>query len=263
MHGATRVIRNAPYPLYRRDSGTALDLSKDGGAEAAATNTPVETPAASGIYYNLLTATEMAADIIGYLGSAGSIQSDGFLHTEPAIDSGVAQAGASGTITLRASAPAFTLVGFQVEIVRGTGKDQKPRLITGYNTGTKVADVYPAWGTNPDNTSVYIVTPIAAADVTSVYGYNFPAEFMADLYRFGVKEGTVQTGSTTSIIKTNLTGLSTNPVGCAFFARGATNQGFMKSIIGYDTSTGDFEVAPAFASAPANGEEFWVFGLVG
>ena len=264
MNGATRIIKNAPYPLYRRDSGTTLNISKDGGATAAATSAPVETPAASGIFYNMLTATEMGADIIAYLGSAGSIQSDGFLRTEPAIDSGVAQAGASGTITLRSGAPAFTLISFKVEIVRGTGKDQAPRIITAYNTGTKVASVYPAWTTTPDNTSVYLVTPIQAVDVQMIYGSQFPAEFMAELYNKSAKAGTVQTGSTTTTIKTDLTGYGANQViGSAFFPRGATNQGFMRAIIGYDTDTGDIEVAPAYASPPANGETFWTFGLTG
>ncbi len=264
MYGPYRVIRNAPFPLRRFDSGTTLNLFKDGGASAPATNAPVETPGSSGVYYNLLTATEMTADHICYQGSAGDSLSDGFLIPEPCHDSGVAQAGGSSSITLRAAAPSVSLIGMKVEIVRGTGYGQAPRFITAYDTGTKVATVSPAFTINPDNTTVYIVTDCELSDIRAMDSNSTVATLIKKLYSNGVKTSTFASGSSTSLMKTGFTGLGADQVvGSAFACMGATNNGIMKSIIDYDTATGDITVAPAYASAPSAGEECWILGLTG
>lgn len=78
-------------------------------------------------------------------------------ETTLASDStGTAQAGAAGSITLAAGAPSTDLTGFVVETTGGTGTGQA-RVITAYNTTTKVATVYPNWTTNPDATTTYAV----------------------------------------------------------------------------------------------------------
>ena len=264
MHGPYRVIRNAPYPLRRKDSGTTLNLSKDGGALAAATNTPAETPAASGIYYNELTATEMSCDHLFYKGNAGASFDTGTLVPEPAFDSGVAQGGSSTTITLRAAGPSFGLVGTMVEIVRGTGKDSTPRMITDYDTTTKVATVRPDWSTTPDNTSVYIVFWNPKVNVMQIDGAAFPAQALSELYLKNYKTGTISSGSTTTVIKTTLTGYGTSAfVGSFFMCAGTTNYGLIRPIVGYNTSTGDITVFPAFPSAPLNTEGAVVLGAGG
>jgi hypothetical protein len=73
-------------------------------------------------------------------------------------DSGTAQAGAAGTITLRSGAVATDdyYNGAVVNIYSGTGAGQS-RRITDYNGTTKVATVDSNWATNPDNTSTYFV----------------------------------------------------------------------------------------------------------
>lgn len=264
MYGPYRVIRNAPFPLRRFDSGTTLNLFKDGGASAPATATPAETPAASGVFYGILTAAEMTADHICYQGTAGDAQSDGFLIPEPCHDSGVAQAGGASTITLRAAAPSVTLVGTKIEIVRGTGYNQAPRFVTAYDTGTKVATVYPPWAIVPDNTSVYIDTDCDLSDIRAMDGNSTVATLIRKLYANGVKTSTFASGSSTSLMKTSFTGLGAEQVvGSAFACMGATNNGIMRSIIDYDTATGDITVAPAYASAPSAGEECWILGLTG
>jgi len=73
----------------------------------------------------------------------------------PIADAGTAQAGAAGTITLRAGAPAVSLVGWIVLIESGPGAGQW-RYITAYNTGTKVATVA-TWVTQPTSASTYVV----------------------------------------------------------------------------------------------------------
>ncbi len=70
---------------------------------------------------------------------------------------GTASAGAASTITLAgASAVDQFYKGATLLIVSGTGAGQTNR-ITGYVGATKVATVAEVWGTNPDNTSVYVV----------------------------------------------------------------------------------------------------------
>lgn len=68
----------------------------------------------------------------------------------------VAQAGTASSITLAAGATAADLTGFVITLDGGTGSGQT-RVITGYDGGTKVADVYPDWTTPADATSNYIV----------------------------------------------------------------------------------------------------------
>lgn len=69
---------------------------------------------------------------------------------------GTAQAGAAGSITLASTAPATNdiLNGYKVMTTGGTGSGQT-RYITDYNGTTKVATVSPIWDTNPDNTTTY------------------------------------------------------------------------------------------------------------
>ena len=74
-------------------------------------------------------------------------------------DNGTAQAGTSNTITLKSSS-AYTsddqCVGLHLKITSGTGSGQV-RHITNYVASTKIATVYPAFTTTPDNTSQYQV----------------------------------------------------------------------------------------------------------
>ena len=78
-------------------------------------------------------------------------------------DNGSAQAGSSNTITLKA-ATSYTSNddpnGMWITLTSGTGAGQE-RYITDYVAATKVATVYPAWTTPPDNTTNYKVAAFA------------------------------------------------------------------------------------------------------
>lgn len=80
-------------------------------------------------------------------------------------DTGVAQAGSSSTITLKA-ASSFTSDdqpnGMFIEITSGTGSGQT-RHIEDYVASTKVVTVYPDWDTAPDNTSSYSINAFKTA----------------------------------------------------------------------------------------------------
>jgi len=71
-------------------------------------------------------------------------------------ETGTAQAGASGSITLAAGATSTSITSQAVRITGGTGAGQT-RFVSAYNTTTKVATVSPNWTTTPDATSQYRV----------------------------------------------------------------------------------------------------------
>lgn len=119
-------------------------------------------------------------------GSVGSVATGGITRASLAADTGLqpirsntAQAGASTSITLDASASAVAsfYVNDLILITGGTGVGQA-RYITAYNETTKVATV-PAWYTNPDNTSTFAIigadsipgatAPTAAQVATAVW----------------------------------------------------------------------------------------------
>ena len=82
------------------------------------------------------------------------------------VRSGTAQAGGASTITLDAGASATDNL-YQDSvclIVAGTGAGQQ-RSIQSYVGSTKVATVFPAWTTQPDSTSVFVLLPFGQVDV--------------------------------------------------------------------------------------------------
>ena len=102
-------------------------------------------------------------------------------------DTGTAQAGGASTITLKSSS-AYTSDddpnGMFVTLTSGTGSGQT-RHIEDYVASTKVATVYPAWTTQPDNTTGYKVEAFAPttvgeyAQVTSTFGRARYVEFVS------------------------------------------------------------------------------------
>ena len=77
------------------------------------------------------------------------------------VHNGTAQAGAATTITLDAGASGTDNIynNNYIQITSGTGNGQIAR-ITGYDGTTKIATIEGSWTTNPDNTSVFRITPI-------------------------------------------------------------------------------------------------------
>lgn len=97
-------------------------------------------------------------------------------------ETGTAQSGASGSITLQVSATTVTdaFKRSYIYIISGTGAGQSREIIA-YNGTTKVATVTPNWGVNPDNTSVYrIVTQEHYESRTIAWDVNAVANNAAD-----------------------------------------------------------------------------------
>lgn len=102
-------------------------------------------------------------------------------------DTGTAQAGGSNTITLK-SATSYTSDddpnGMFITLTSGTGSGQT-RHVEDYVASTKVLTVYPAWDTQPDNTTGYKVEAFAEAavdeyaQVTKTFGRARYVEFVS------------------------------------------------------------------------------------
>lgn len=102
---------------------------------------------------------DLSTRIPAALGTNGNMKADLQDSLGVAVTNydGVAQAGASSSITLASSASSVTdfYKGQVVWLVGGTGSGQR-RLITAYNGATKVATVHRVWDTTPDATSQYV-----------------------------------------------------------------------------------------------------------
>lgn len=102
-------------------------------------------------------------------------------------DNGTAQAGGADTITLKTST-SYTSDddpnGMFITLTSGTGSGQT-RHVEDYVASTKVLTVYPAWDTQPDNTTGYKVEAYAEAavgeylQVTSTFGRARYTEFVS------------------------------------------------------------------------------------
>lgn len=106
--------------------------------------------------------SEIATSVWG--AARASYLTDGtFGQMLQSIRSGTAQAGASGTITLDVSASASDdfYNNCVIQIISGTGANQS-RIISDYVGSTKVATIDTNWVTNPDNTSVFLITPFGS-----------------------------------------------------------------------------------------------------
>ena len=155
---------------------TDLEVSKAGGAFAESTGTATEVD--HGIYYY-----EAAAGEVDTLGSLVVVNLKLGLSVYPpsaqiveaasgatVLHSGLAQSGASGSITLASGASGTSdfYVPCLVKIVAGTGAGQGGRIGNAYNGTTKVLDVTPAWITVPDATSEYELEPIGAVPIDDI-----------------------------------------------------------------------------------------------
>jgi len=167
------------FPIFDNDgdlvpdaAGLDTEISKDGGAFTDATNEATQIGSSSGLYYLDLTYEEMQCSTLA--GKVKSTTADSkdtpfvlYPRRLPVLETGTAQAGAAGTITLAsgASSDDDEYNACIVHITSGTGVGQA-RVISDYVGSTRVASVSPNWGTQPDNTSVYQILRTDMAGTT-------------------------------------------------------------------------------------------------
>ena len=145
-------------PNAAADAAGGLPISDAGGLDLDTLDSNVST---TGVAISTSTINSIA-DQVWDEPAADHVAAGSFGAGSPIIRSGTAQAGASTTITLDASASSSddAYNNQRITIVSGTGAIQG-RFITDYNGTTKVATVA-SWATNPDNTSVFVITPFGS-----------------------------------------------------------------------------------------------------
>lgn len=170
--------------LAKIESTSGTDASPTVGADAVKMINPASSNALEVLETNEVTrAIDRVARITGggpggfsggvYLkgsGSAGTAPEFGPLLRACAMsetllaadDTGTAQAGATGSITLAAATVSTDneFRGMIIETTGGTGSGQI-RVITGTTASSQVATVYPDWSVTPDATTTYAIRACA------------------------------------------------------------------------------------------------------
>jgi hypothetical protein len=140
------------------------EVSKDAGTFADCTNESTEIATNSGMYFLDLTGAEMTAKCVAVIAksaTAGMKTTPIVLYPKRLVilESGVAQAGAAGTITLASGAVAIDgyYAGLYVHITDNdaAGSQYQARKIISYVGSTRVATIESNWGTNPSSSSNY------------------------------------------------------------------------------------------------------------
>ena len=182
------------------------EYSSDGGQTFAELTEEVTTGGAAGVGFVTLTGAETNNSAIAVQAkSANCVTSRAFVipRALPILESGTATAGATGSITLAVGASARDLSGCIIRTTGGTGggggggANNQARVITAYNTSTRVATVVPNWETTPDSTTTYDVlltdqgSNAILANVVASTGYRV------------MGYGTVTTGASTTSVPTS------------------------------------------------------------
>ena len=207
--------------------------------------------------------------------AVGSQTVDTVLHIipEPALDSGVAQAGGTtSTIKLRASASSVNDLynGAQIEIVRGTGAGQVRTILDYVGGSTQTATIDRDWILAPDATSVYIIHPRVASghptagqpDVNTVQllGLTAALTVQTALYR-GAIEATVLSGPTTTSFTASSDLVATADYYNRSFVVFTSGDliGLMRPIDDYTSGrVVSFAASDAWPVAPSNSDQFVV-----
>jgi hypothetical protein len=257
-YAAAGIAYTALYSAFSRNARVNPTLatgdvqrSIDGGAWTNLTTLPDLTPAASDLVRIQLSAAELTGKIttIRFKDQTSPpewdeqrIQVATYGHPsafDPSkndvIRSAVAQAGATSSITLDASAVATDnyYVTHIVQILAGTGTGQS-RVIIYYVGSSKIAYVHRPWATNPDNTSVYLLTQTAGIGSRHAGGL-------------------AQAGATSTITLISTESAITDVYkGLGIKISGGTGIGQIRSIVTYNGSTKVATVDRAWITNPDN-----------
>lgn len=183
MAEVTGLRNNAlPYPVYGVPWGVVYPLldadgdlvtgattpdaerSLNGDTFADCTNESTEIATNSGMYYLLLTAAEMTADVVAIIAksaTAGMKTTPIVLYPAklPTLHSGTVGANAADGTTLQLASGASPIIDFYVGclLVGTLDSNVEARVIMDYDGATKVCTVSPAFVTTPDNNDTYVV----------------------------------------------------------------------------------------------------------
>lgn len=204
MAEATGLRNNAlPYPIYSAPFGIVFpildadgdlvtaaagldsEVSKNGDTAADCTNEATEIATSSGMYYLLLTGTELTADVVTGItktSTSGAKTTSWALYPRKLVTvrSGTAAGGDTGYITLDASASAVDDYYNGMVCIATIDSNIEVRVITDYTGSNKQAAVTPDWNVAPDADDTFIVklpegAQIPTVDVTLWKGAAAPA----------------------------------------------------------------------------------------
>ncbi|HET9006026.1 MAG TPA: hypothetical protein VFQ04_04860 [Actinomycetes bacterium] len=172
--GLPYPVRGARYTLqlgYLDADGDPTDptspdteVSKDGGNFADCAEEVTVIGGGNGLAYLTLTGAETDCVMLGLAAKGtGPKTTIATLAPQvlPVIESGTAQAGGATSITLAAGAVAWDIKGSIVKTTGGAGgggtggANNQARVITSYDSTTKVATVAPDWEVNPAAGTTY------------------------------------------------------------------------------------------------------------
>lgn len=260
-HDAVRGGLSA-LPAAAADGAGGLPISDAGGLDLDALNTNVSDIETAVAGLNDASAGAIA-DAVWDEAAAGHVADGSFGLANQVLRAATAAAGASGSITLDASAPTTTDLfnGYIVAIVGGTGAGQA-RLITDYSSG-RVASVAPDWAVTPDNTSKFVLRAAEPADIITLNSdRNRLLKFLEGAK--GVLHGTVGASPTNTTMVVALTDGDSAQSSIDDFYKGrvvvftsGSRQGEASEITAYaaSTKTATFN-ALAGAGAPSSSDNF-------
>src|SRR3990172_2159085 len=181
MAEATGLRNNAlPYPIYGAPFGIAFpyldadgdlvsaattpdtEVSLNGDTFADCTNEATEIATTSGMWYLLLTAAEMTADVVAIISKSATSG----MKTTPivlyprklvTIRSGTSAGGAAGYITLDASASAVNDFYNGMVCIATIDGNVEARVISDYTGSNQQAAVVPNWNVVPDADDTFII----------------------------------------------------------------------------------------------------------
>ncbi len=201
MAEATALRNNAlPYPVYGApwtvvfpllDADGDLvtggggdtpdsEVSKNGDTFADCSNEMTEIATASGMYYLILTAAEMTADIVTVIcktATAGTKTTPIVLYPRKlvALSSGTSQGGAVGYITLAAATLTINDQFNGCLCVATIDGNVESRVLQVCTSGNQQCTVTPNWNVAPDADDTYIIylpegMQISESDITAISG---------------------------------------------------------------------------------------------
>jgi hypothetical protein len=209
------------YPMIDADGDLVTgattpdaEVSLNGDTFADCTNESVEIATGSGVYYLLLTAAEMTADIVAIIAksaTAGMKTTVRVLNPRKLVSlrAGTAAGGAAGSITLDAGASAVDDFYNGCLVVGVLDSATEARIITDYTGSTKVAAVTPNWVTTPDSDDTFTIyltdtVQMKQANVTHINSTAQTARDIGASVLLSSGTGTGQLDFTSGVVKANL-----------------------------------------------------------
>lgn len=201
MAEATGLRNNAlPYPIYGAPFGVVFpmldadgdlvtgattpdaEISKNGDTFADCSNESTEIATSSGMYYLLLTGTELTCDvaaIIAKSATAGMKTTPIVLYPRKLVTvrSGTSASGGVSTSTIVLDASASPIDDFYngMVVIATIDSNVEVRVISDYVGSTQTASVVPDWNVAPDNNDTFVIklpegAQMYPANVTHVAG---------------------------------------------------------------------------------------------